>query len=142
MTVMSGLGPLWNALQGIGAIGVLIVAALGLTAAFRQIDALGESRSDAASIARIQRTTELLAEFGTDDMEYRFGFFDAAYSVFDSREIFNALYDEYVVVTRRKLREMDRIERFAVIRKESTDYLDYQLDPDGDGSKIKRADRA
>jgi hypothetical protein len=75
-------------------------------------------------------------------MEYRFGFFDAAYSILDSREVFNALYDDYVVATRRKLREMGHIERLATIRKESTDYLDYQLDPGGDGSKIKRADRA
>ena len=142
MTLISTFEPLWLALQGVGAIGVTIIAALGLIAAFRQIREVRESRTEAANIARTQRTTELLAQFGTDDLEYSFGFFDAAYSIIDSREIFNALYDEFVVLMRRRLRGMERTERLAAVRKESIDYLDYQLDPDSDSSKIKKADRA
>jgi hypothetical protein len=142
MTVICTLEPLWSALQGVGAIGVAVIAALGLVAAFRQINEVRASRTEAANIARTQRTTELLAEFGTDDMEYSFGFFDAAYGVADSREIFNAIYDDFVVSTRRRLRGMERTERLAAVRKESIAYLDYELDPDGDSSKIKRADRA
>lgn len=134
--------PVWSALQGLGAVGVAVIAGLGLKAAFDQIREVRESRAEAARIARTERTTELLAEFGTDDMEYTFGFFDAAYSVFDSREIFNAIFDESVVATRRRLRSMERTERLAAVRKESVAYLDYELDPDGGSSKIKRADRA
>lgn len=81
---MCTLAYLWSALQGVGAIGVAVIAALGLVAAFRQINEVRASRTEAANIARTQRTTELLAEFGTDDMEYSFGFFDAAYSIADS----------------------------------------------------------
>lgn len=142
VTLIAGLEPLWTALQGLGAIAVAVAAFLGLRAAFRQIDALKASRTDAVITARTQRTAELLAEFGTEDMEYRFGFFDAAYSIFDSREFFNNPYDEFVVATRRKLRAMDRAERLAVVRKESTSYIDYQLDPEGDTSKIRKSDRA
>jgi hypothetical protein len=140
--LISTLEPLWIALQGVGAIGVAIIAALGLIAASRQIREVRESRTDAANIARTQRTTELLEQFGTDDMEYSFGFFDAAYSAVDSREIFNTIYDEFVVSTRRRLRGMERSERLAGVRKESIGYLDYELDPESDSSKIKRADRA
>ena len=46
------------------------------------------------------------------------------------------------MATRRKLRAMDRAERLAVVRKESTSYIDYQLDPEGDTSKIRKSDRA
>ncbi|MGB8965106.1 MAG: hypothetical protein WCB99_05655 [Candidatus Cybelea sp.] len=142
MMLFCGLDHLWSALQGIGAIAVAVAAIFGLVAAFRQIEALKTSRTETATIARTQRTTELLAEFGSEDMEYRCGFFDAAYDVSDSREIFNNLYDEFVRATRRKLRAMDRTECFAAVRKESTEFIDYQLDPDGDATPIKKSDRA
>jgi hypothetical protein len=61
MTVISTLEPLWSALQGVGAIGVAVIAALGLVAAFRQINEVRASRTEAANVTRTQRTTELLS---------------------------------------------------------------------------------
>lgn len=140
MTLDNGL---WNAFQGIGALVVAGPALADLKAAYKQIEAMQATREESASVARTQRTSELLAAFGTDDMEYRFGFFDAAYDIQDSREVFNGLYHDLVIATRRRLLSLHRAERIETVRSESMQYLEYQIDPNGEADqKIKRADRA
>ena len=142
MDIVFGLDHLWNAFQGIGAIVVSAAAVAGFCIAVNQVEALKATRKDAADIARAERTTELLSEFGSDDMEYRFGFFDAAYNVVDSREVFNDIFDSFVVSSRRKFRAMDRAERLAAMRKESIEYIDSDLQAESGSSKINKRDRA
>lgn len=135
------LDHLWTAFTALGTVVLAAVAIVAYFAALGQLDAAKRAREDAVRIAKAERTAELLAAFGTEDMEFTFGFFDAAADVAESREVFNELYQSLVVASSQEFRAKPREQRMAQLRHEAIEYLDEQRGHDAP-SLASRDDRA
>lgn len=141
LPVLQQLDGLWSALAGIGTFVLAGVALFAYFTAKGQLAAAVEARNDAARISKAEATTVLLKEFGEDEMEYLFGFFDVAYDIEDSRDVCINLYRQFIVAERGRKRAIgSREDRLDVLKAEMLEAVDDDLE-DGD-APITDADRA